>query len=172
MHEGDDELMPRTSVIARHEKRDQIERDILNLVPTRTIRAKYHISLTAIHNYKQIIKDRIELEKAKIGWRAIDYLEEMEKLRQKALKGLDAAEAADVPPLLKISMVRSALYAAGEFTEKLARFAGQSHEQKPTTNVQVNIFEVMPTIRRILERHPAVMREVQEALGGNGNGHA
>lgn len=172
--------MGRTSVIERHKKREQIERDIINGVPTRQIKAKYKISLGAIQTYKTIIAGRIKNEIEKRNARSIDYIQELEDLRQVALHELhEALKPFDLNAPLPAQLAYkknlfTALGHAGDFTDRLARFTGQSLEkQGGTTNVQINVFEVMPIIRATLMMYPDALAAVDRAIkeGMNGNGH-
>ena len=166
--------MGRTSVIERHKKREQIERDIINGVPTRAIRSKYKISLGAIDTYKKIISGRIKDEIEKRNAKSIDYIQELEDLRLVAVKQLkEAQDQEDQPFHIRQAAILNALASAGVFTERLARFTGQSKEkQGGDTNIQVNVFEVMPIVRATLMRFPDALEAVTQAMkdARNGNG--
>jgi len=166
--------MPRVSTIATHKQRVKIEKAILDGVTERAIAARFKVGKRAIHEYKRTIADQAKQAIVARGVRTIDYLQELENLRQIAIKELRESlqRAGKTPLTIRKAMLFTALKHAGDFTERLARFTGQSQEKTGTTNVQINVFEIMPIVHSTLQRFPealaAVRKAITDARGGNG----
>lgn len=172
--------MPRVSTIATHKQREKIEKAILDGETERAIAARFKVGKKAVHEYKGTIAHRAkEALEARTAW-TIDYIQELEDLRQVALKELrEALEPLKITASLTEQLARrstlfTALKHAGEFTERLARFTGQSKEKAGPTNIQINLFEVMPTVYAVLQRFPeardAVQKAIEDARSRNGQG--
>jgi hypothetical protein len=163
--------MPRVSTIATHKHREKIEKAILDGETERAIAARFKVGKRAIHEYKRTIADQAKQAILARGVRTIDYLQELEDLRQVAIKELREALAAK--PANK-PLLFTALKHAGDFTERLARFTGQSQEKTGATNIQINLYEVMPTVHAVLQRFPeardAVQKAIEDARSRNGQG--
>lgn len=171
--------MPRVSTIATHKQRDKIEKAILDGMTERAIAARFKVGKRAVHEYKQTIADRTKQALEARNVRTIDYLKELEELRQVAIQELREAlkpfdsEAPLSEQLSRKSMLFTALRHAGDFTERLVRFTGQSLEKTGgTTNIQVNLYEVMPIVYSTLQRFPEALAAVDKAIehGSNGRG--
>lgn len=123
---------------------------------------------------KRTIQDQVVQALEKRGARTMDYIQELEDLRLVAVQQLREAQAQEFPFPIKQGLILQALNSAGVYTERLARFTGQSLEkQGGTTNVQINLFEMMPIVRATLTLYPealaAVERAMREAMNGNGH---
>jgi hypothetical protein len=167
--------VPRTSIISQRKDRDKIEKAIIDGVPERQIASRFKLSNRAVHDYKRSISERMKLALEKRDVLTINYLEETESLRQIALKQLREVQDASEEALpIRVGMLTTALRTAGEFTDRLTRYTGQSLEKKGgDTNVQINVFEFMPIVRATLLQFPDALAAVEQAMkvAGNGSSH-
>jgi hypothetical protein len=127
----------------------------------REIAKQYGLKPGAIQKHKVNIGARIKKYTIEQNEKPVDYLSELEELRKRALKLMD--EAGEDKRLVLLAMRE-----AREFMVLLGKWTGQYTDSPGVqVNIQQNVIDAMPTVRRVLEEgYPEAWAEVIAALRG------
>jgi hypothetical protein len=159
-----------------HDRRGQIERDLVEGATVRAIAGKYGLSASAVDRHQQShIAERVsKASEARARFNADSLVDRLESLRVQtetvlaaanvALKKWDPASA---------SVALRAIQRLEKQTELVARVVGELRESGPTTNIIVSPewVEMRRKVLDVVRRHPSLRAEMLEALSGGGSGY-
>ncbi len=160
--------MPRTCTICQHEKRDEIDAAMVARRPFRDIARQFGPSKDALvrHHDNHLPAELVKAKDAAEVAHADTILDQVQTLRDRALKILDTAEEGDD---LRIAL--GAIREARACLELLGKLAGELQDA-PTVNVFISAewLEVQAVILTALEPHADARFAVADALTNlNGN---
>jgi hypothetical protein len=138
--------LSRTSTIARHEKRGEIEAAIVRGDPVRKIAEKYGLDPMSVQKYKPKLADRIQKYTTEQNEKPVDYLSELSGLRVKAIKMLDDAMATNDKRLALLAMreAKELLVTEGKWTGQYKDSPGVQ------VNIQQNVIDAIPEVWEVI----------------------
>jgi len=150
--------MSRTSVIAKRKDKNQIKKAIIAGVPQRKIADRFHVSPKAVRTYKLLIKAQLAKAKKAGELKTLDYFKELQELLVYTKKIL---KTAGKDKRLALTAVEKCM----ELVTRLGKFSGQFVESPTSqTNIQINLFEIMPVVWKALLAFPKAKHAVDEAI--------
>jgi len=150
--------MSRTSVIAKRKDKNQIKKAILSGASERELGKRFHVGPKAIRTFKALIKAQLAKAKAEGALKTMDYFKELESLLLHAKRILSTS--GKDRRLALAAMDRCII-----LTRDLGKFSGQLVEAPTTqTNIQINLFEIMPVVRKTLAKFPQALAAVDRAV--------
>lgn len=81
--------MSQTCRCCRHERREELDRNLVNGVPHRTIADRYQVSTTSVSRHREHVRDLLEVDQVE---RMAQLTAMVEQLRERVLAMLDQAE--------------------------------------------------------------------------------
>lgn len=154
--------MPRTCTICTHESRRFLEEALIAGRSLRDIARQWRVSKDALarHKAKHLPKHLTEAKEAEVVARADDLLDQVQRLRDRALGILDQAETAG-----DLRTAVSAVREARGCVELLGKLAGELQEGQ-TVNVLVmpEWAEIRLSLTSALAPYPEAKKAVASAL--------
>jgi len=152
--------MPRPCSICTHEKRDEIDRSLIEGVALRNIAKQYGVSHDALHRHKKNhlskeVQKTAKKQAAKREKKAVTLLERLVELQKEARNILDTAKGSS--PNVALSAIRE----LSRLLELEAKLVGELQNQR----VNVNILQVNSSAVIFLQKkHPQVYVELRDLL--------
>jgi hypothetical protein len=142
--------LPRTSTIARHEKREEIEAAIVRGDPEREIADKYDLSKTAVHDYKPGIADRTKKYTQAGDVALLDHLGELRSLLDESKQIVQTAGEDKRLALQAIDRCMDLVTLIGKWTGEYKESSGNTFNGP----VQINLDAQVPRVIEALSAVP------------------
>ncbi len=165
--------MPRVCSVCTHERRGEIERNLVEGATVRSIASKYGLSASAVDRHQQShIAERVtKASAARARFTADSLVDRLESLREQTETVLAAANGALKqwdPASAGIAL--RAIQRLEKQVELVARVVGELRESGPVTNIIVSPewADMRARVLRVVDRHPELRDELAAALSEGG----
>ena len=165
--------MSRTCTVCVHDRRSQIERDLLEGSAVRVVATKYGLSSSSVDRHAQShIAERVShASEARARFNADSLVDRLESLRDQTEAVLDAANKALAKwDPASASVALRAIQRLEKQVELVARVVGQLRESGPVTNIVVSPewADMRRRVMDVVKRHPNLRGELLTALSTGG----